>query len=63
MTVLVGMAAATHAGPERWEKAINAFEAKDRANPPQQGGILFIGSSSILISGNISLYMTFGHQK
>ncbi len=47
MTVLVGMAAATHAGPERWEKAINAFEAKDRANPPQQGGILFIGSSSI----------------
>ncbi len=47
MMVLVGMTATTLAGPERWEKAIKAFEEKDRANPPKKGGILFIGSSSI----------------
>lgn len=33
--------------PARWEKDIAAFEAKDREAPPKQGGILFIGSSSI----------------
>jgi len=31
----------------RWEKEIAAFEAADRANPPQKGGILFVGSSTI----------------
>jgi lysophospholipase L1-like esterase len=31
----------------RWEKEIAAFEASDRTNPPPQGAILFIGSSSI----------------
>ena len=31
----------------RWEPAIAAFEAADRANPPPKGGILFIGSSTI----------------
>ena len=30
-----------------WESAIEAFEASDRANPPPQGAVLFIGSSSI----------------
>lgn len=34
-------------GPEKWEKEIAAFEARDRANPPQKGGIVFVGSSSI----------------
>jgi lysophospholipase L1-like esterase len=35
------------AGPERWRKAIEAFEAADRANRPPQDAILFIGSSTI----------------
>ena len=40
--------AAEKAGPERWQKAIAAFEAADKANPPPQGAILFIGSSTIV---------------
>ena len=40
--------AAEKAGPERWQKAIAAFEATDRVNPPPQGAILFIGSSTIV---------------
>lgn len=32
--------------PNRWEPAIAAFEASDRANPPPRGGIVFLGSSS-----------------
>lgn len=31
----------------RWEADIQAFEEMDRLNPPQPGGVLFIGSSSI----------------
>lgn len=31
----------------RFEREIQAFEAADRAAPPQPGGILFVGSSSI----------------
>jgi lysophospholipase L1-like esterase len=31
----------------RWEKEISAYERRDRENPPPQGGILFIGSSTI----------------
>ncbi len=32
--------------PDRWEKAMQAFEESDRANPPPKGGIVFVGSSS-----------------
>ena len=32
--------------PDRWEKAMKAFEESDRANPPPKGGIVFLGSSS-----------------
>lgn len=32
----------------RWESRIRAFEAKDRENPPAKGGVVFIGSSSIV---------------
>ena len=32
--------------PDRWEQAIRAFEESDRANPPPEGGIVFLGSSS-----------------
>ena len=31
----------------RWEKEISAYEAADRANPPQKGGLLFTGASTI----------------
>jgi lysophospholipase L1-like esterase len=34
-------------GPERFEESIVAFEQQDRKSPPQPGGILFVGSSSI----------------
>jgi lysophospholipase L1-like esterase len=34
-------------GPERWEKDIAAFEAKDREKMPEPGGVVFVGSSSI----------------
>ncbi len=31
----------------KWEQDIRAFERRDATNPPPQGAILFIGSSSI----------------
>ena len=31
----------------KWEKEISAYEASDRTNPPPQGALLFIGSSTI----------------
>ena len=34
-------------GPEKWEKDIAAFEQMDREHPPEKGGIVFVGSSSI----------------
>lgn len=33
--------------PAKWEKDIAAFEAGDQTNPPPQGAVLFVGSSSI----------------
>ncbi len=33
--------------PDRWESAMQAFEKQDKQNPPEKGGIVFIGSSSI----------------
>jgi len=34
---------------DRWEPAIQAFEAKDRKQAPAKGGIVFVGSSSIVL--------------
>lgn len=42
------LAAAEPPGPQRWEAQIRAFEAEDRTNPPAPGGVLFVGSSSIV---------------
>jgi lysophospholipase L1-like esterase len=39
---------ATRTDPDRWESAIKAFEDADRATPPPQRGIVFIGASSIV---------------
>jgi lysophospholipase L1-like esterase len=33
--------------PDKWEKDIAAFEEKDKASPPPQNEIVFVGSSSI----------------
>ena len=47
--MLVGqLLGANKAGPERWQKAISTFETADKANPPPQGAILFVGSSTIV---------------
>ncbi len=35
--------------PERWKKAIARFEAADQENLPSHGGIVFVGSSSIVL--------------
>lgn len=37
----------TNADPVKWEKDIASFEQADRAQPPQKGGIVFTGSSTI----------------
>ena len=41
-------------GPERWEADIAAFEAKDRANPPSKGVVVFTGSSTIRLWKTLS---------
>jgi lysophospholipase L1-like esterase len=38
---------ASIAPPSRWDDAFAAFAAADRATPPPEGAILFVGSSSI----------------
>jgi lysophospholipase L1-like esterase len=37
----------TDAAHKKWEPEIAAFEKADREHPPEKGGVLFIGSSSI----------------
>ena len=34
--------------PTRWEPDVAAFESQDRSAPPQTGGIVFVGASSIV---------------
>jgi lysophospholipase L1-like esterase len=36
------------AAPEKWADAINAFVKADAAHPPAKGGVVFVGSSSIV---------------
>jgi hypothetical protein len=40
--------AATEHNFAKWEKSIAAFERKDAEKPPAKGGVLFIGSSTIV---------------
>jgi hypothetical protein len=42
-----------HKQTNRWESAIEVFEASDRTNPPPQNSILFVGSSSIRLWPNL----------
>jgi len=48
-TLLARVQQETPANPAHWETAIQAFEAADKASPPPTGGIVFIGSSSIVL--------------
>jgi lysophospholipase L1-like esterase len=45
--LVAGLAVADAPPSERWEPEIRAFEARDHADPPKAGGIVFVGSSSI----------------
>ena len=47
LVALATLPAAAQEGSERWEPVIAAFEAQDRELPPQPGGTMFLGSSSI----------------
>ena len=51
--ILAGLVPATAADracqPQKWQKAIARFEALDQDDPPPQHGILFVGSSSIVL--------------
>jgi lysophospholipase L1-like esterase len=40
-------AIAQQSGSQRWEREIQAFEKADRANPPPQDAVVFVGSSTI----------------
>jgi lysophospholipase L1-like esterase len=41
------LAGSARAAEPNWEKQIQAFEAADKTNPPPQGAVVFVGSSSI----------------
>ena len=46
LTASLGLWAQQPLDPNRFEPAIQKFEAEDKANPPAKGGIVFIGASS-----------------
>jgi lysophospholipase L1-like esterase len=45
--MIAAAASAAEVTPDRWEKAIAAFEDQDRASSAPREGIVFVGSSSI----------------
>jgi lysophospholipase L1-like esterase len=45
--ILAAFVSVQEAKPDRWEADIQAFEKKDRENPPPQGEIVFAGSSTM----------------
>jgi len=47
LVVLATKGSGQAADPPDWEKTIQAFEEQDRQQPPQPGGVLFLGSSTI----------------
>lgn len=48
------LAAQQAVDPNRWEPAIQKFEAADTAHPPAKGSIIFIGASSIARWDNLA---------
>ena len=47
MRILAALALLVVLAQDKWEKDIAAFEAQDKAKPPPQNEIVFVGSSSI----------------
>ena len=47
LSATLGLTAQQPIDPNRFEPAIQKFEAEDKATPPVKGGVLFIGASSI----------------
>jgi len=45
--LILALLVAPQAGAQRWDEDFAAFAAADKVKPPQRGGILFVGSSSI----------------
>jgi lysophospholipase L1-like esterase len=45
--ILAALVSVQEAKPDRWEADIQAFEKKDKENPPPQGEIVFAGSSTM----------------
>ena len=44
----------------RWEKSIQKFEAADAENPPAEGSIVFVGSSSIVMWDTDAAFPGYG---
>jgi lysophospholipase L1-like esterase len=44
---LAALPLAAQDDPNRWEPAMQAFEQADKAHPPNKGGVVFYGSSTI----------------
>jgi len=53
-TATLGLTAQQPIDPNRFEPAIQKFEAEDKATPPAKGGVLFIGASSIVRWTNLA---------
>jgi lysophospholipase L1-like esterase len=53
-TATLGLTAQQPIDPNRFEPAIQKFEAEDKATPPAKGSVLFIGASSIARWGNLA---------
>ena len=51
-----GTGTGTGANPYRWEEAVSNYEETDAANPPEEGAILFLGSSSITMWKDVNDY-------
>lgn len=47
LTAAIAVAAPQNTVAGKWEATMTAFEKGDRENPPPEGGIVFVGSSSI----------------
>ena len=49
-----GSQVAVAAPPSQWDADIARFEQEDRERPPQPGGVVFVGSSSIRLWNSLA---------